>query len=567
MIHQDRPLILQSDRTIILETAHPRFEEMRDRLLPFAELVKSPEHLHTYRITPVSIWNAAALGLRQAEILRFLRENARYGVPENLETEIRSWFARTGAFRLERDGERLLLTARRPRLLRELFHDAELAALLEEHDPEAGRAWLPPGHRGLLKRRLIQLGYPVDDRAGYVAGAPLELRLRERTLGGEPLRLRPYQELAVAAFHQDGAVTGGNGVVVLPCGAGKTLVGMAVMAALQTHTLVLTPNTVALRQWRQELLDKTTLTAEQLGEYSSEAKEIRPVTLATYQILTWRRSRSGDFVHFRLFEEGNWGLIIYDEVHLLPAPVFRITAEIQARRRLGLTATLVREDNREEEVFCLVGPKRYDAPWKDLERLGFIATVRCVEYRLPMAEELRLHYLQASRRQRYRVAAENPAKLELLLQLVERHRGERLLIIGQYLRQLHEVHRRLPVPLITGRTPTGERERLYQAFREGREPVLLVSKVGNFAIDLPDANVAIQISGTFGSRQEEAQRLGRILRPKRDGREAWFYTLVTEGSVDQEYAEKRQTFLAEQGYSYEIRPGAALLATAGEGEE
>lgn len=558
------PLILQSDLTIVLETAHPRFDAMRDGLLPFAELVKSPEHLHTYRVTPISIWNAAATGLGVREVLGFLHANARYGVPPNFEAELRTWFGRCGLFRLEQDGARLILRCDKPKVLKQLLHDADLAALLPEADLAAGSAWTDPGRRGLVKQRLIKLGYPVEDRAGYVDGAALPLALRERGRNGTPCALRPYQVDAVASFHRGGSALGGSGVIVLPCGAGKTLVGMAAMAAVGAHTLVLTPNTVALRQWRSELLDKTSLAGDQIGEYSGESKEIRPVTLTTYQILTYRRGKEEGFLHFDLFARGDWGLIIYDEVHLLPAPVFRATAEIQARRRLGLTATLVREDGKEDEVFSLIGPKRYDAPWKDLERRGFIAAVQCVEVRVPCDDALRVTYLAARRRAQFRLASENPLKGRVLAALLARHAGERILIIGQYLDQLHGLQGELGVPLITGRMPNPERERLYQAFREGRERVLLVSKVGNFAIDLPDANVAIQISGTFGSRQEEAQRLGRILRPKSDGSMARFYSLVTEATLDQEFGEKRQRFLTEQGYAYDILPADSLLEAAAE---
>jgi len=555
-----RPLILQSDLTIVLETAHPAFEAMRDGLLPFAELVKSPEYLHTYRITPVSVWNAFSTGLSAAAVLEFLEQNARYGVPPNFSTELRAWFERCGLFHMLSDGPRLRLECRDPRVMKELLHDPELAGHLEEVNLPAGKAWLERGRRGAVKHRLIRLGYPVQDAAGYVDGTPLEVRMRASTRGGDAFGLRPYQAAAVESFHRSGSALGGNGVIVLPCGAGKTVVGMAVMQAVGAHTLILAPNTVALRQWREELLDKTELTADQIGEYSGEVKEIRPITLTTYQILTYRRSKGGEFVHFDLFSRGEWGLIIYDEVHLLPAPVFRATAEIQARRRLGLTATLVREDGKEDEVFCLIGPKRYDAPWKDLERRGFIATVRCTEVRVPLDEELRIRYLAAPRRQQARMAAENPDKLPVLQRLLQRYAGERILIIGQYLAQLEILRAAIGVPLIHGRMPNGERQLLYAAFRTGEVPVLLVSKVGNFAIDLPDANVAIQVSGTFGSRQEEAQRLGRILRPKRDGRGASFYSLVSEATLDQDYAENRQRFLTEQGYRYAILPADAVVA-------
>lgn len=560
----DRPLILQSDMTIVLETAHPDFVAMRDGLLPFAELVKSPEYLHTYRISPVSVWNAAAIGLNAEVVLAFLEENARYGIPQNFAVEVRSWFHRSEVFRLhavEGDSDRLQLSAAEPKVFQELLHDPDLACHFEEVDEAVGTGLLQKARRGLVKERLMKLGYPVQDLAGYLEGSALEVEVRSHMEDGAAFELRPYQVEAVGSFHQEGRADGGSGVVVLPCGAGKTVVGIAAMAAVGAHTLILTPNTVALRQWRRELLDKTELTEEQIGEYSGEVKEIKPVTLTTYQILTYRKNKEEDFVHFDLFSKGDWGLIIYDEVHLLPAPVFRATAEIQARRRLGLTATLVREDGKEDEVFCMIGPKRYDAPWKDLERRGYIATVECVEVRVPMDDDLRVEYMASTKRARFRLASENPDKADALRALIQKHDGERILIIGQYLDQLGALQADLGVPMITGRMPNPERDALYQAFRDGSEKVLLVSKVGNFAIDLPDANVAVQISGTYGSRQEEAQRLGRILRPKSDGRGATFYSLVSEGSVDQDYAEKRQRFLTEQGYTYRILPADNLTVT------
>ncbi|MBT7011303.1 MAG: DEAD/DEAH box helicase [Planctomycetes bacterium] len=560
MIDSDKPLILQGDMTIVLETTHPRFEEMRDGLLPFTELVKSPEYLHTYRVTPISVWNASATGLKASEVLAFLEAESRYGMPSHFAVEIEGWFNRCGVFSLHSDestGE-LRLEATDPSLFAQLLHDSELAAQFKAVDASRGRGQLSRGRRGLVKEHLIKLGYPVDDRAGYVDGSPLEIRLRGQDEGG--FALREYQTRAVESFHRGGSALGGSGVIVLPCGSGKTVVGLAAMAAVGTHTLVLTPNTVALRQWKRELLDKTHLTEDDIGEYSGDSKEIRPVTLTTYQILTYRKKKGGEFLHFNLFAAGNWGLIIYDEVHLLPAPVFRATAEIQARRRLGLTATLVREDGKEDEVFCLIGPKRYDAPWKDLERRGFIASVQCAEIRVSMSDDLRVEYLASGKRSRFRIASENPAKTDVILALLERHKGERILIIGQYLDQLRELQKELGCPMITGKMPNPERDQWYDAFREGREEVLLVSKVGNFAIDLPDASVAIQISGAYGSRQEEAQRMGRILRPKADGRGASFYAIVSEASVDQEFAENRQRFLTEQGYAYAILSGDALIA-------
>ncbi len=553
------PLVVQADRTVLLEVQHPRYEEARDRLARFAELEKSPEHVHFYRVHPVTIWNAAALGVPVDEICQFLVDGARYPVAPALLDEIRTWHARFGLLRLVRDGDasRLWLQSDGRAVLDELAATPAGGALLENgRSPErVDGAWalgVPAGQRGALKQVLTRLGYPVEDRAGYAVGAPLAFALRNRAAAGEPFRLRPYQEEAAAAFWAGGSDRGGCGVVVLPCGAGKTVVGIRVLHLLQTHALVLTTNTVAVRQWRRELLEKTTLTADEIGEYTGDAKVIRPVTIATYQILTHRRRRTAEFSHFGLFDRGAWGAIVYDEVHLLPAPVFRATAAIQTCRRLGLTATLVREDGKEEEVFSLIGPKRYDRPWRELERRGYLARARCIEVRVPLSTGQRLDYVAAGAREQFRLASVNERKVDVVVRLLRRHADGRVLLIGQYLEQLRGLARALGLPLISGATPTVERERLYGAFRRGELKRLLVSKVGNFAVDLPDANVAIQVSGTFGSRQEEAQRLGRILRPKADHGEAVFYALVTEASREAEFAAKRQLFLTEQGYGYEI---------------
>ena len=414
------------------------------------------------------------------------------------------------------------------------------------------RIFVAPGDRGNVKSALIKLGFPVEDLAGYIEGAPLEFDLRDETLGGKPFGLRKYQRESVDAFYLKGSNQGGSGVVVLPCGAGKTVVAIGSIHATQTQTLVLTTNTVALRQWKNELLDKTTLTEEQIGEYSGDSKEIRPVTLATYQVLTYRKSKDSPFLHFSLFDDGNWGLIVYDEVHLLPAPVFRATASLQARRRLGLTATLVREDAREDDVFSLIGPKKYDVPWKVLEKQGFIAEALCTEVRVPLPDEERYQYAISDKRGKFRIASTNPVKEQICESLIETHKEDHILIIGQYLDQLKALAKRFDVPIITGQTANGKREELYKKFRTGECKLMIVSKVANFAVDLPDANIAIQVSGTFGSRQEEAQRLGRILRPKSDGAGAHFYSLVSRDTCDQDYSVKRQLFLTEQGYRYEI---------------
>ncbi|MEZ5980026.1 MAG: helicase-associated domain-containing protein [Planctomycetota bacterium] len=573
----DNPLIVQADRSLLLHTVrtrvdasgqvardengaplteeHPRYAEARDALSQFAELEKSPDYLHSYRLTPISIWNAAALGMTADDVERQLHELTCVPIPPNVLVEIRGWFQRYGLLRIERrdpdaDGGSFELVSSDPDALADALGHRTVRDLVRVDD--SGRAFLDELGRGPLKQALIRVGYPVEDLGGYREGDAYPIELRDERRAGGAFALRDYQRSAAEAFYQGGAVSGGSGVVVLPCGAGKTVVALGAMSLVREKTLILTSNTVAVRQWKSEILDKTTLDESEVGEYTGETKEVAPVTITTYQMLTWRRSKTGDFEHFEIFGRENWGLVVYDEVHLLPAPIFRVTAELQARRRLGLTATLVREDGREDEVFCLIGPKRAEVPWRVLERQGFIAPARCIELRIPLPIEHKRAYEGADARRKFRIASENPRKLDVAAALIEKHRGDRILVIGQYLDQLKEFERRLGLPLITGKTPNADRERLYADFRAGREPVLIVSKVGNFAIDLPDANVAIQISGTFGSRQEEAQRLGRVLRPKDDGGGAAFYALVSHGTKDQEFAQKRQLFLTEQGYSYEI---------------
>jgi DNA excision repair protein ERCC-3 len=544
-----RPLVVQSDGTILLEVAGPAYECGRDFLAGFAQLEKSPEYIHTYRLTPLSLWNAAAVGLDFDHVAGGLAAFSRYPVPPLVLDFVREQFGRYGRTRLlPADDGRLFLASDAPHVLAEVGADERLAGLLGPR--RAGGFSIDPVHRGALKQAMVRVGYPVDDLCGYVDGAALDLDLRSADPSGAPFELRPYQVAAVDAFHAGGGPRGGAGVVVLPCGAGKTVVGIGAMARLRSRTLVLTTSTVAVHQWMQELLDKTGLDPDVIGEYTGACKDLRPVTVATYQVLTHRTSRDGDFPHLALVRDSGWGLIIYDEVHMLPAPVFRATAEIQARRRLGLTATLVREDGREDDVFALIGPKRFDMAWKVLEGQGFIAEALCSEIRVDLAEERRVAYALANRRDKFRLAAESPAKVRLVEELLAAHPDEPTLVIGQYLDQLAVIARDLGLPLITGQTPTAERERLYGSFRQGELRALVVSKVANFAIDLPDASLAIQVSGTFGSRQEEAQRLGRILRPK--ARTSRFYTLVSRDTVEQEFARRRQLFLVEQGYRYRI---------------
>ncbi len=549
----DKPLIVQSDRSILLETDGPMFEDARDGIASFAELVKSPEHIHTYRVTPLSLWNAAASGMSASEIVDILNQFSKYELPQNVIVDVQDNVARYGRIKLfKREDGSLVLRSDDQLLIMQIKGQKSMKPFIVG-TPDPKSIVIKGGDRGNVKSVLIKIGFPVEDLAGYIEGAPLNFDLRETALTGKPFGLRKYQNESIEAFYMRGSNRGGSGAVVLPCGAGKTIVGIGAIHRLQTQTLVLTTNTVALRQWKSELLDKTSLTPEQVGEYSGEMKEIKPVTMATYQVLTYRKTKDSEFKHFALFDQGNWGLIIYDEVHLLPAPVFRATAALQARRRLGLTATLVREDGREDDVFSLIGPKKYDMPWKVLEKQGWIAQALCTEVRVPLSDDDRYRYAISDKRGKFRVASTNPVKGDLCEALIKKHKGDNVLVIGQYLDQLKQLAKHLKAPIITGQTPNKKREELYDNFRTGRDKLLIVSKVANFAIDLPDANVAIQVSGTFGSRQEEAQRLGRILRPKEDGSVAHFYSLVSRDTCDQDYSVKRQLFLTEQGYRYEIR--------------
>ena len=551
------PIIVQGDKSVLLEVNNPLYQEARDILSRFAELEKSPEYIHTYRISPLSLWNAASAGLAAEAIVAGLARYSKYPLPGNVEVDIREYIGRYGRVRLTRRDNDLLLTSDDIPLILELLRRKELKPyILNQEDDYTLR--VDPAKRGHIKQALVNIGYPAEDLAGYVSGDSVSFDLRLMTNGGKPFALRHYQQEAGEVFYADGAAHGGSGVIVLPCGAGKTIVGMSVMNEMQCSTLILTPNTVSVRQWIDELLDKTTLTEDQIGEYSGQRKEIRPITISTYQTMTYRKRKvprtapfNEQYPHFTLFNDHNWGLIVYDEVHLLPAPVFSITAELQARRRLGLTATLVREDGRQEDVFSLIGPKKYDVPWKDLERQGWIATADVVEVRIPLPHETRIEYATAPDRQKYRIAAENKDKFTVLDELLIKHHNDQVLIIGMYLEQLEKVARRYDLPLITGKTSVKKRRELYQKFKTGELSTLVVSKVGNFAIDLPNANVMVQISGTFGSRQEEAQRLGRILRPH-DNSLAHFYTIVTKDTVDQQYGANRQLFLTEQGYQYTI---------------
>ena len=544
----DGPLIVQSDKTLLLDIDHILSDECRRAIAAFAELEKSPEHIHTYRLTPLGLWNARASGHDAEQVIDILIKYSRYAVSHSLLVDIAETMSRYGRLRLEAHPVHgLILVSNDPAVLKEVTRGKKVAPMLGlQLDEET--IVVHPGQRGFLKQALLKLGWPAEDFAGYVDGEHHEISLRQ-----DGWKIRKYQELAAEGFWH-----GGSGVVVLPCGAGKTIVGAAAMAHAKATTLILVTNTVAARQWREELLRRTDLNEDDIGEYSGAKKEIRPVTIATYQVMTTKKG--GVYAHLDLFDAIDWGLIIYDEVHLLPAPIFRFTADIQSRRRLGLTATLVREDGMEGEVFSLIGPKRFDVPWKEIEAQGYIAPAECIEVRVNLTDAERLLYATSEPEHRYRTCATTLTKTNVAKFIAEKHQGEQVLVIGQYLDQLAILGETLGVPVITGDTPIKERESLFQLFRDGEVKTLVVSKVANFSIDLPEATIAIQVSGAFGSRQEEAQRLGRILRPKSDGRGARFYTLVARDTIDQDFAQNRQRFLTEQGYAYQIIDADDILS-------
>ncbi len=536
----DGPLIVQSDKTLLLDVDHPNSTECRRAIAPFAELERSPEHIHTYRLTNLGLWNARAAGHDAENVIDTLIKYSRYAVPHSLLLDVAETMSRYGRLRLESDPiHGLVLITTDSAVLEEVIRAKKIAPLLGARVDKESIA-VHPSQRGAIKQHLLRLGWPAEDFAGYVDGQAHPIDLKE-----DDWKIRQYQEHAAEGFWH-----GGSGVVVLPCGAGKTIVGAAAMSHAKATTLIMVTNTVAARQWRDELLRRTSLNEDEIGEYSGSKKEIRPVTIATYQVMT--KKKNGVYAHLDLFDSYDWGLIIYDEVHLLPAPIFRFTADIQSRRRLGLTATLVREDGMEGEVFSLIGPKRFDVPWKEIEAQGYIAPAECIEIRATLTEGERLSYATAETEEKYRFCATTTTKRKVVQALVEKHADDQVLVIGQYISQLDELSEDLGVPVIKGETPIKEREELFGKFRSGEIKCLVVSKVANFSIDLPDATIAIQVSGAFGSRQEEAQRLGRILRPKSDGRSARFYSVVSRDTIDQDFAQNRQRFLAEQGYSYRI---------------
>ncbi|PRY46390.1 DNA repair helicase XPB [Umezawaea tangerina] len=544
----DGPLIVQSDKTLLLEVDHPLADEARVSIAPFAELERAPEHVHTYRVTPLALWNARAAGHDAEQVVDALVRFSRYPVPQPLLVDVVDTMGRFGRLQLANNPVHgLVLSTVDRAVLEEVLRHKKIVPMIGERI-DADTVVVHPSERGRLKQMLLKIGWPAEDLAGYVDGEAHPISLAE-----DGWKLRDYQRLAAQAFW-----AGGSGVVVLPCGAGKTLVGAAAMAEAQATTLILVTNTVAGRQWKRELIARTSLTEEEIGEYSGERKEIRPVTIATYQVIT--RKSKGEYKHLELFDSRDWGLIVYDEVHLLPAPVFRMTADLQSRRRLGLTATLVREDGQEGDVFSLIGPKRYDVPWRDIEAQGWIAPAECTEVRVTLTDNERLQYATAEPEERYKLCSTARTKMPVVKAILDRHPGEPTLVIGAYLDQLDELGAALDAPIIQGSTKNKERELLFDAFRKGEIRTLVVSKVANFSIDLPEASVAVQVSGTFGSRQEEAQRLGRLLRPKGDGRQAHFYSVVSRDTLDTDYAAHRQRFLAEQGYAYRIVDADDLLS-------
>lgn len=572
MPESENPLIVQSDRTLLLDVHAPLAEECRAALIPFAELVRSPEHLHTYQISSLSLWNAESSGFTGEQAVEVLKKFSRYEIPQSVVVWIEETSGRFGKLRLVQgpsvensDGikeEYLYLVSNSPYVFKQIEANAfarkflvpcecaeEFSAGLSEKEKTFCFKLLLTD-RGIIKQNLLKIGWPVKDDVPLQDGFPLEINLRKTTFSGRPFEVREYQKAAANALVGNKGPGTGFGTIVLPCGAGKTIVGMEIMSLLKTNTLIVTTNITAVHQWIDELIDKTDLDASQIAEYTGENKTIKPVTVATYQILTWRPDKNGPYPHFSLFRQNNWGLVIYDEVHMIPAPVFRVAAELQAVRRVGLTATLVREDGCEGNVFSLVGPKRYDVPWKELEKAKWIAKAECIEVRLGLPENKEIEYAVAANREKHRIASENPLKNKIVQELVEKFKDDKILIIGQFLTHLEIIAKLLNVPIITGKTKNSERDIIYDEFRSGKIRVLVVSKVANFAIDLPNASVAIQVSGTFGSRQEEAQRLGRILRPKE--RTSRFFTLITRGTVEEDFGSNRQKFLAEQGYSYRI---------------
>lgn len=551
-MNKDAPLIVQGDGTILLDVGAKDFEEIRNFMLVFAELVKSPEYIHTYRITLVSLWNAASLNYTSKSIISFLKKYASYEVPKNIIKQIESSIEKYGRVKIIKENEKYYLISEDENIIDEILNYKAVVKYIK-NEIDSNKIEINPIYRGHIKLALINIGYPVRDLAGYKEGEKYSFNIRKKLASnGEDFILRDYQKDSVDAFYANGKPEGGAGVIALPCGTGKTIVGLEVMHRIQNKTLIIVTGVTACRQWREEILDKTDISAEDIGEYNGLSKEIKPITIATYKILTYRKNKESPFVHFEIFFKHNWGLIIYDEVHLLPAPIIKLTSEIQSMRRLGLTATLIREDGLEKDVFCLIGPKKFDMPWRELEEKKFIAEAYCYDIRIPLDENHRADYIISNDKIKFRIASENILKYDIVKKIIEKLKGKNILIIGQYLSQLDEMQKRTGYAIITGKTPQSERDIIYKKFKSGEIKALIVSKVANLAVDLPDANVLIQISGTFGSRQEEAQRLGRVLRPKKGENKSYFFSIITSDTKEEDFSHKRQLFLTEQGYHYEL---------------
>lgn len=545
-----KPLIIQSDHSFLLEVENSEYTKCRDFLVSFAELVKSPDYMHTYKTTPLSLWNAAALNCTLDEIIGGIEKYTKYTIPRNVLDDIKTWYNQYGKLVLEKHNDDLLiLTSSDQFIFDKIINDKQLQTFWKTK--QECSVLLSNSDRGNIKHALIKAGYPIKDLCGYSTGDGLEINLRDVDIHGKEFALRDYQKEAVESFYHGGKKTGGSGIIVLPCGSGKTIIGLGVIATIANHTLIITTNNISVKQWINELLQKTSITERDIGPYTGNTKEIKPITVTTYQMLTHRKSSNEEMKNLQVFAKRNWGLIVYDEVHTLPAPVFSATTFIQAKRRIGMTATLVREDGKEDDVFALIGPKRYDVPWKILENRGYIAQAFCTEYRVKLNLKSQKEYAYAEPRNQFRLASENPAKIPLLKELLKKHEKDQILIIGQYIDQLEYISKLLEIPLITGKTANKKREKIYEQFKTNEISALVVSKVANFAVDLPDANILIQLSGSYGSRQEEAQRLGRILRPKK--KHSYFYTVVSHNTTEQTFSSKRQLFLLEQGYKYEIK--------------
>lgn len=551
-MNKDAPLIVQGDGTILLDVSARDFEEIRNFMLVFAELLKSPEYIHTYRITLVSLWNAASLNYTSQSIINFLKKYTSYEIPKNIIKQIETSIEKYGKVKIIKENEKYYLISEDKDIIDEVIHYKAVMKYIKK-EVDYNKIEIDPIYRGHIKLALINIGYPVQDLAGYKEGEEYHFNLREKlALSGEDFILRDYQKNSADAFYANGKPEGGAGVIALPCGTGKTIVGLDIMHRIQNKTLIIVTGVTACRQWREEILDKTDIPPEDIGEYNGLNKEIKPITIATYKILTYRKNKESPFVHFEIFFRKNWGLVIYDEVHLLPAPIIKLTSEIQSMRRLGLTATLIREDGLEKDVFCLIGPKKFDMPWRELEEKKFIAEAYCYDIRIPLNEKHREDYIISSDKIKFRIASENVSKYDMVKKIIEKLKGKNILIIGQYLSQLDEMKKRTGYTIITGKTPQSERDIIYKKFKSGEIKILIVSKVANLAVDLPDANVLIQISGTFGSRQEEAQRLGRVLRPKKGKNKSYFFSIITNDTKEEDFSHKRQLFLTEQGYHYEL---------------